>query len=280
MPVLDRKPIFDAVRQLRDGRAFTSAEVKILDAGINLAFGPEIAVAPPVAAAGAGLAPPASATGLGDPAAFFGALRAGNLLGPQLTPSEVEGCTAIVDACARASWGIAWTADALATAYLETAHAMQPVKEANWLSEEAAHRYFMRMYDITGQRPGKARELGNLDPGDGALYAGRGYPQLTGKANYQRANAALPLYGITGVDLVAKPDLAMRPDVAAVVMIDGMEKGWFTTKKLADYLPRKGPATRAQFKPARRVINGLDRADDVAGYAVEFQDALMHGAWR
>lgn len=35
MSIIDRKPVFDAVRQLRDGKAFTLAEVQILDAGID-----------------------------------------------------------------------------------------------------------------------------------------------------------------------------------------------------------------------------------------------------
>src|SRR3546814_6075636 len=63
------------------------------------------------------------------------------------------------------------------------------------------------MYDIRGDRPAKARELGNLTPGDGAKYAGRGYVQLTGKSNYVKATAKLREMGFT-VDLVAEPDRA------------------------------------------------------------------------
>jgi hypothetical protein len=37
--MLNRKPIFDAVRVLRNGQGFTLAEVAILDAGIDAAFG-------------------------------------------------------------------------------------------------------------------------------------------------------------------------------------------------------------------------------------------------
>lgn len=35
MSLIDRKPVFDAVRRLRDGKPFTLAEVQILDAGID-----------------------------------------------------------------------------------------------------------------------------------------------------------------------------------------------------------------------------------------------------
>ena len=59
-----------------------------------------------------------------------------------------------------------------------------------------------------------------------------------------------------------------------------MEEGWFTGKKLADYLPGSGPATLKQFRESRRIINGLDRADDLADYAIRFQKALSAGGWR
>jgi len=50
----------------------------------------------------------------------------------------------------------------------ETASTMQPIKEIG----NAA--YFKRMYDIEGARPAKARELGNIHPGDGAKFCGMG----------------------------------------------------------------------------------------------------------
>ena len=63
-------------------------------------------------------------------------------------------------------------------------------------------------YDIKGPRPAKARSLGNTEPGDGFKYRGRGWIQLTGKANYQAAQS------IAGADIVNNPDLAARPAVA------------------------------------------------------------------
>jgi len=61
------------------------------------------------------------------PERFFAAVRAG-LLGPRLSQQEVEGVETILNACA--SWPLACTAYALATAYHETAHTMAPVVEA------------------------------------------------------------------------------------------------------------------------------------------------------
>ena len=63
-------------------------------------------------------------------------------------------------------------------------------------------------YDIEGPRPSKARDLGNTAPGDGFKYRGRGWIQLTGKANYQAAA------GAAGADIVNQPDLAATAAVA------------------------------------------------------------------
>jgi putative chitinase len=207
---------------------------------------------------------PAPAAGLQNAPAFFAVLRQGQMLGPQLTAAEVGGCEAIAAAGA-GKFPTSWAAYALATAYHETAGTMQPIKEYG------GEAYLRRMYDIQGARPEKARELGNLTPGDGVRYCGRGYVQLTGKANYARAEREI------GQPLVAEPDLAMQPDIAARIMARGMSEGWFTGKSLRDYIPAK--ATRQHFTNARRIINGTDKADLIAGYALAFMDALTAGEW-
>jgi putative chitinase len=142
---------------------------------------------------------------LTNPPAFFDALRKG-LLGPTLTAEEVKGCNAILEAMEGAP--LSWTAYALATAFHETASTMQPVKEYGGPS------YLTRMYDVTGARPKLALANGNTCAGDGIKYCGRGYPQLTWKNGYARATKELQKLGFN-VDLVAYPDLAMRPDIAA-----------------------------------------------------------------
>ncbi len=224
------------------------------------------------------IAPPAPAApepeqsptgGLSAPQAFYDALRSARVLGASLDQSEVDGCEAILAACQ--GWPVSWTADALATADIETNGTMQPVKEAYWLSAMAQQAWARKMYDIEGTRPDKARELGNLSPGDGYKYVGRGYVQATGRANYQKLQDAL------GVPLVTDPDLALAPSHAAAIMRYGMDTGMFTGKSLNDYLPEV--ATRDQFKSARRVINGSDRADEIAQIAMNFQAALQAGGW-
>lgn len=196
--------------------------------------------------------------------AFFDYLRKG-LLGPTLDNDEVSGCEAILDAVEGEP--LAWCAYALATAFHETAHTMQPIKEYG------GPRYFTRMYDVTGNRPGLAKSMGNTTPGDGAKYCGRGYVQLTWKANYAKAGVKL------GVDLVNNPDLAMRADIAAKIMREGMVGGWFTGKALFHFLPAVGMPDRKAYVNARRVINGLDKAGPIADYALQFEKALAQGGW-
>jgi predicted chitinase len=56
-------------------------------------------------------------------------------------------------------------------------------------------------------------DLGNTQPGDGKRYKGRGYIQLTGRANYTHYGKKL------GVDLAGNPELAKKPDIAADVAV-------------------------------------------------------------
>jgi putative chitinase len=65
------------------------------------------------------------------------------------------------------------------------------------------------LYD-PGTAIGKA--LGNTQPGDGALFKGRGYVQLTGRANYTRIG------GQMGIDLVGNPNLGCDGATAGLIL--------------------------------------------------------------
>ncbi len=200
-----------------------------------------------------------------DRAAFFKGVRP-YPFGGSLTQGQVAGLQAILDACPPdlASDSLAYC---LATAFHETARTMLPIKEYGGAA------YFHRMYDKDGERPTVAKTLGNTVPGDGAKFAGRGYVQLTGRSNYRRATGELQNRGYLtrDQDLTQAPDMAMTPDVAAAVMFIGMTEGWFTGKKLADYF---GPNRSGDAFNARRIINGVDRADLIKGYHTGFRAAL------
>ena len=167
-----------------------------------------------------------------------------------LSQAQVDGIEALL--AATGGLPITHRAYLMATVRHETDQTMQPI------TEYGGRKYFGK-YD-TGKL---AKELGNTPEadGDGYLYRGRGYVQLTGRANYAKAGAAL------GVDLLAKPDLALQPTVAADILVRGCSDGWFTGKKLSDYLP-------GDYRGARRVVNGTDKADLIAGYAREFEAAF------
>ena len=197
--------------------------------------------------------------------AFFDAVRE-KPFGGRLSQGQVDGMNAILDACPP-DLSTDRLAYCLATPVVETARTMQPIKEYGGAS------YFRRMYDIQGERPAKARELGNLTPGDGALFCGRGYVQLTGRSNYQRATTRLRTLGyLTPTDDLEKtPDLAMRPDVAAAILFVGMGEGWFTGRKLSDYFT----TGRADAVEARRIINGQDRAVEIAADWGKMRTALV-----
>lgn len=201
---------------------------------------------------------------LANPAAFFDALRKG-ILGPTLSATEVDGCNAILNAMEGCP--LSWTAYALATAYHETASTMQPIKE------RGGEIYFTRLYDVTGSRTDLAVRMGNTCAGDGPKYCGRGYVQLTWKSNYRKAGEEC------GVDLVAYPDKAMDPVIAAKILRQGMEEGWFTGKGFSRYLPAVGRASTQQYSQARYIINGTDRAQQIAAHAKAFEDALIRGGW-
>jgi putative chitinase len=143
----------------------------------------------------------------------------------------------------------------LATFKWETAHTMRPI------DERGGDAYFNKRY---GPQTNVGKIIGNSQPGDGALYHGRGYVQLTGRRNYAKAKA------LTGVDLIAEPDHAKDPEVAYKIAIQGMTDGWFTGRKLAHYFV----GDNADFFNARKIINGLDQAEKIADMARSYSEIL------
>ena len=85
------------------------------------------------------------------------------------------------------------------------------------------------------------RDIGNSERGDGARYRGRGFVQLTGKSNYQTYQSRLE------VALVATPDLANAPEVAAVVLAQ------FLLDKAARF---RTAVAAGDLRAARRLVNG------------------------
>jgi putative chitinase len=190
---------------------------------------------------------------------FFGEVRR-KLFNGRLGSRQTEGMTAILNRFEAGPEPLdrRHLAYALATTHHETARSFQPIRERGGAA------YLRNNYDITGNRPQLARANGNLEPGDGIRYSGRGFVQLTWKNNYRFAGEKL------GIDLVARPDRALELPIATEILVRGMREGWFTGKTLSDYFN----ASDTDWIDARRIINGVDMARTIASYARIYFDAL------
>jgi len=165
---------------------------------------------------------------------------------------------------------ISYMAYILATARLETAKYHQDIHKTIYfapIAESGPIAYFNKYDPVLAsiqEWRTRAQSMENTQQGDGYKYRGRGYVQLTWKKLYRRAGEAL------GVDLVNSPDRAMDPPIAAAVAAYGMDVGLFTGKKLSDYINNE----HQDYFNARRIINGLDCAQEIADFAVKFKAIL------
>jgi hypothetical protein len=126
----------------------------------------------------------------------------------------------------------------LATAYHETAHTMKPVREYGGEAYLKKKKYYP--------------------------YVGMGYVQLTWDYNYKKAGQKL------GVDFMSNPKLLLQPKYAVPILVQGMIEGWFTGKKLSDYIT----LSKSDFVGARRIINGVDKKDLISDYAEAYDEDL------
>jgi predicted chitinase len=134
------------------------------------------------------------------------------------------------------------------------------------IDERGGATYFNSRY---GPQTKVGKMLGNTKAGDGALFHGRGYVQLTGRRNYAKAKA------LTGADLVTDADRAKEPELAYQIAIQGMIDGWFTGKKLGQFI-KDGQSP--DFENARTIINGHDKASNIADIARRFSEVLLAAA--
>ncbi|MEM9218725.1 MAG: hypothetical protein AAGD25_30845 [Cyanobacteria bacterium P01_F01_bin.150] len=193
-----------------------------------------------------------------DPKTLFDGLRNSELLHGSMTQKQVDGVNGIIWAWNEGPKGM-WTgpvydadlAYILATIWHETARQLYPIHEYGGTA------YFTRMYE-------HRRDLGNTQPGDGARYCGRGYVQITGRANYHKFSQLLKqFFPGEDVDIEANPDLALKPKLSAVIALYGMSHGTFTGRSLSNYIH----GGVCDFVGARRIINPDNNGRKIAGYA-------------
>jgi hypothetical protein len=139
---------------------------------------------------------------------------------------------------------------ALATIRAETA-SFRPISEGISKFNTTPGSHPFNLYDDRA-------DLGNHGAPDGERFKGRGFVQLTGRANYQQHGAAIGL----GNQLIDNPALANDPDIAA--------------KLLASFLKNKEKAIRkalsvGDLKTARKLVNGGSHG------LTEFTEAFKRG---
>ncbi|MGN6103004.1 MAG: hypothetical protein ACTHOR_17840 [Devosia sp.] len=144
----------------------------------------------------------------------------------------------IISTCMAYGLPLDQAAYVLATADWETAHTLEPITERGSEAYLRSKPYYP--------------------------WIGRGFVQLTWKANYQWAS------GATGVDLIKDPNKALDAEIAAKILVLGMRDGKFTGKKLSDYIGRG----KRDFVSARRIVNGTDRATEIAILARKYVTEL------
>jgi predicted chitinase len=196
---------------------------------------------------------------------FFDNVRL-SLFDGALKAPQVEGLTAILDKWEAESPRAddRWLAYMLGTAHHETGRTMQPVRETFATSDAQAISRLNAAFRA-GRLSWVRSAYWNPDA-QGKSWLGRGFVQITHKANYQKLGSMI------GVDLTADQTRAMALDTALKIMFVGMKQGAFTGKKLGDFF---SPG-KEDWRNARRIINGIERADLVASYAKRYYASISY----
>jgi len=171
----------------------------------------------------------------------------------RVTQKQVKAVEFLLDRFESDGWkDIRLIAYCFSTIKHETANTFEPIYE------RGAKSYFDK---YEGRK-----SLGNTQKGDGYKFRGRGFVQITGRANH------IKLGKIIGADLVSNPNLALKPEIAFEILVVGMLRGLFTGKKLSDYINSE----KTDYKSARRIVNGTDKDILIASIAVKFESILKN----
>jgi predicted chitinase len=152
--------------------------------------------------------------------------------------------------------------------FIENDPALTDVRFAAYMMATVKHECAERWKPIeefaSGDQYEGRLDLGNTQRGDGRRFKGRGYVQITGRGNYRKFSLRL------SVDLVGDPTLALDPTVSYKIASLGMRQGLFTGKALIDFIHED----EKDYRNARRIINRLDKADRIKGFADKLESVL------
>lgn len=184
------------------------------------------------------------------------------LFGGKLKIEQVDGMDALINEFERRDLSdIRWLAYILATVFHETAKTMQPIQE---IGRGKGKDYGKKLK--YGQGHGKRIPYTLPD----IIYYGRGLVQATWYEIYEALTKAAFKQGKKW-DFLHKPELLLQMEPSVWATYHGMTTGLYTGKALADYIN----PIKCNWKNARRIINGQDRAEDIAEYAIRFYNALL-----
>lgn len=138
----------------------------------------------------------------------------------------------------------------------QVAYFLASIKHETGITRNNVYQAFQPIKELRS-RPG-TKGRANQDRYWLSNYYGRGYIQLTWQRNYAK-------FG-----LAEKPDKALEPDTAYMIAARGMREGLFTGKRLSDYITDGD----VDYVNARKIVNGLDRANDIAAIAEKFERIL------
>lgn len=184
---------------------------------------------------------------------FFASIK-DTLFQGHLTQEQVDGINIILKTFD--GYDLRYVAYALATVFHETAKTMQPIEE---YGKGKGHAY--------GR---KVRMNGKPYTTPDHIFYGKGFTQNTWIDNAETATAAAKSKGYNW-DFVNHPELYLQNEPSAWVTKWSMLNGAYTGKKLSDYFNDE----KTDPVNARKIINGLDAADRIAGYYHNFYNGLI-----
>lgn len=191
---------------------------------------------------------------------FFSYLRKSKTgFGKSLSQKQVDGLNRLLDVWAHwyaAKYPLVYLAACMGQIYRETGGLMWPILETHnsrhpTTSREQAARKLESAFKAGKLKWVKTRYW--LKDESGQIGVGGGDIQLTHRDNYVRANSKLlDLFGVNcGLDV--DYDRILHPVISAHVAFSGMIHGWFTGKKLEQYMR---PAGKLDYRSARDIVNG------------------------
>lgn len=185
------------------------------------------------------------------------------LFGGRLMQSQVDGLNAVLDANETYRIGNKQFAYILATIYHETGIVQNKQLIRTFQPVEEMGKGKGRVYGSKIKHSGEDYDLPDK------IYYGRGHTQNTWFEIYEKLTVLAKKQGHDW-DFLNRPELLLQMQPSLWATFTAMQIGLYTGRKLSDYINTQ----KCDYVNARRIINGTDKAELIAGYANQFYDIL------